>query len=278
VTKPSVSDFMASTRLRPASGNTAWASAKADEVKGVVRRASERAPRSQQVHLGPSEIGVACDRQIVSKLLGQPKTNHVVDPWPSVVGTAVHAWLADAFELDNQRYAGTGASVSSTMLGRRWYTERRVTPHPDHAGTGDLYDAHEYAVLDHKVLGATTLAKVRGSGGPPRKYVAQLGLYGLGYMREGFRVDRVAIIAYPRTQSTLDDLYVWESPMDGAMAALLETVLHHDMPRRHAYVAMVRDGGMRVDDVPIAPSQDECYFCPFYRPDADGDSTGCPGK
>ena len=39
-----------------------------------------------------------CDRQVVSKMCGEPVTNHVADPWPSVVGTAVHAWLAEKFD------------------------------------------------------------------------------------------------------------------------------------------------------------------------------------
>jgi hypothetical protein len=67
-----------------------------------------------------------------------PATNHVVDPWPSIVGTAIHAWMADAFTAANERY------------GLRWVAEHRVTPHPDHPGTADLYDALEQAVVDHK--------------------------------------------------------------------------------------------------------------------------------
>src|SRR6202012_3620183 len=167
------------------------------------------APRSQQGHLGHSELGVACDRQVVGKLLREAPTNHVTDPWPSIVGTAVHAWLADAFVADDPQ---------------RWMTEHRVTPHPDHAGTGDLYDRVEATVGDHKVLGESSLAKVRRAEGPPRKYRRQLFLYGLGFLRQGLPVNRVALLAYPRTQSTLDGIYVWEHPFDGnAVAELADT-------------------------------------------------------
>lgn len=244
-------------------GNTPWAHAYAMGIKELVRRQAARAPRSQQVHIGPSELGVACDRQVVGKLLGEQKTNHVTDPWPSVVGTAVHAWLADAFTADDPR---------------RWMTEHRVTPHPDHAGTGDLYDTVTFTVGDHKVLGESSLAKVQRAEGPPRKYQRQLFLYGLGFLRAGYRVDRVALLAYPRTRSTLDGLYVWEAPFDGnAVAALADTFI--ETARRKQQAQAVRSGQLHIADVPREPSHDECYFCPFYRPGSahDGSGVGCPG-
>jgi len=265
VTGPSPADFMGDAPVRSVSGNTEWAARMARTVKDVVIRASNRAPRSLQVHLGPSELGVECDRQVVGKLVSEPRTNHVADPWPSVVGTAVHAWLADAFEADNQ-----------LTDQQRWYAERRVTPHPEHPGTGDLYDAHERAVLDHKCLGQTSLDKVR-SGRVPRKYRRQLLLYGLGFLRRGLPVERVGIIAYPRTGSTLDSLYVWEAPFDGdAYIELADTFA--ETARRKRQAAEVLTGHLTLAQVPRAPSSDECYFCPFYRPQSGHDGgPGCPG-
>ena len=119
----------------------------------------------------------------------------------SIVGTAVHAWLAEAFAGDNKR---------SGLL--RWVTEQRVVPHPDHSGTADLYDASEQAVIDHKCLGDSSMSKVRSAAGPPRRYIVQLLLYGAGYRNLGLPVRRVALAAYPRTAATLDGLYVWERP------------------------------------------------------------------
>lgn len=262
---PSPADFMGSAPVAAVSGNTEWAVRMARTAKDVIIRAANRAPRSQQVHLGPSELGVECDRQVVGKLLAEARTNHVSDPWPSVVGTAVHAWLADAFEADNQ-----------LTDQQRWFAERHVIPHPEHGGTGDLYDAHEHAVLDHKCLGESSLNKVR-SGRPPRKYRRQLLLYGLGFIRLGLPVERVGIIAYPRTGSSLDGLYVWEMPFDGdAYIELADTFT--DTDRRKEQAAAVRAGALRVDDVPRSPSSDECYFCPFYRPQSAKDGgSGCPG-
>lgn len=131
-------DFMAAAP-RPLNSNTPWGSRYAAEVRRVVNITAAEAPRSQQIHLGPSEIGHACDRNVVGKLAGVPRTNHVMDPWPSIVGTAVHAWLEAAFRSENGR------------LGRiRWVPEARVTPIDGHAGTADLYDADEQSVDDHK--------------------------------------------------------------------------------------------------------------------------------
>jgi len=258
---------------RYVSGNTEWAQRLAAEVKSVVRTATEWAPRSQQVHLGPSELGVECDRQVVGKLVREQHTNHVFDPWPSFVGTALHAALAEAFEADNHRLAPLPGEPDNF---RRWFTEHRVTPHPEHSGTADLYDARQFAVIDHKCLGDDSRQKVV-DGKIPRKYRRQLYLYGLGYARAGFRVDRVALVAYPRTRSTLDGLYVWETPFDGtAVDELVDTFA--ETQRRKAYAAAVAAGQMALEQVPRTPIRDECYFCPFYRPEGGhGPAVGCPG-
>ena len=137
--------------VKPMDGNTAWASRYAETIRQVLVERAGQAPRTLQRHLGPSELGVECDRQVVGKMAGHPHTNHVSDPWPSIVGTAVHAWLADNFLIDNQ---------AKGVL--RWITETRVTPHPDHPGTGDLYDAVEQSVGDWKGLALDTLVPTPG--------------------------------------------------------------------------------------------------------------------
>lgn len=250
----------------PLSGNTPWAARYAAEVRRIVHQHAARAPRTLQQHLGPSELGVACDRQVVGKLAALPVTNHVSDPWPSIVGTAVHAWLADAFTAENLR---TGVT--------RFLTEFRVTPHPDHPGTGDLYDHAEQSVDDHKVLGPTSLAKVQSAGGPPRKYRVQLHLYALGFRALGLPVRRVALIAYPRTAASLDGLYVWEEPHDAAAEQLLQEVFNQTAFRKILAASLIA-GRLGLTDIPSSPSDDECFFCPFYRPQSARDNgPGCPG-
>jgi len=115
-----------------------------------------------------------------------PATNHISDPWPSIIGTAVHAWLEKAFTADNPP---TGLP--------RWVVEQRVVPMAGHAGTADLYDVREQAVVDHKVLGPTSMDAVMAPGGPPRKYQIQLLLYGRGYRNLGLPVKRVVVGSIP---------------------------------------------------------------------------------
>lgn len=260
----SVHEFMSAA---PASlnGNSPWARRYASELRRVVVEQANSSARNLQRHLGPSELGVPCDRQVVGKLAGLPTTNHVVDPWASVIGTAVHAWLADAFTADNLRH------------GQRWLAEQRVTPHPDHAGTGDLYDGHEQTVVDHKCLGESSLGKVRSAGGPPIKYVVQLMLYGRGFRLMGLPVKRIAIAAYPRTSHTLDGLYVWEQASGPQDDAFLEEVFRLT-DRRKQIAQSLTSGRISLTDVSTSPDDDECYFCPFYRPQTAYDSgPGCAG-
>lgn len=261
----SPADFMAAAP-RTLDGNTEWASRYARELRGVITRQATLAPRSQQVRLGPSEIGVDCDRQVVGKLARVQKTNNVSDPWPSIVGTAVHAWLAAAFQDENAR---------ENLL--RWITETAVTPHPDFPGHSDLYDALEQAVIDWKVLGASSLSKVRSPGGPSRKYRVQLVLYGIGFRALGLPVKRVALAALPRTAATLDNMFVWDHVLTPDDEAMAQRVLDR-MAVRKLVAAEVMAGRMTLEQVPASPDDDECFFCPFYRPQAAYDhGGGCPG-
>ena len=266
----SPAEFM-SAAPKSVSGSSPWATRYAAELRRIFLEHAARAPRTLQQHLGPSELGVECDRQVAGKMAALPATNHVVDPWPSIVGTACHAWAAEAFTADNVRKGVI-----------RWIAEHRVTPHPDHPGTADLYDAVERAVVDHKFLGESSMAKIRKL--PPRKYRGQLFLYGLGYYRLGLPVDRVVVAAYPRTAATLDGLYVWDhrfTDETGAIAsevlALLEEIFA-DTTRRRGQADLILSQRARFEDIPATPDGDECYFCPFYRPQAARDSgPGCPG-
>lgn len=256
--------FMATAKPSTAShsGNDAVAVRIAAELRDIVRDAAMNAPRQVQRHLGPSELGVECDRQVVHKLLDLPDTNHVVDPWPSIVGTAVHAWLDTTFT--NAQPAG------------RWLPERKVAPTDDHPGTADLYDAHNFRVIDHKCLGSSTHDKLRTQG-PPRHYFVQLLLYALGYIRAGYRVDSIAIAAWPRTGSSLAGLYVWHHVITADDWRLVEQVLAETKTRKD-YAALVQAGAITIGQVPRTPS-DGCYFCPAYRPEAAHDGgPGCPGQ
>lgn len=263
---PDPSEFMSRT---PAllNGNTQWASNYALELRAVIVRHASQAPRTLQRHLGPSELGAVCDRMVAGKMAAIPSTNHVADPWASIVGTALHSWLEKAFAAENYR------------SGMRWLTERKVTPHPEHPGTADLYDAaYGGSVVDWKNLGETSMAKVKAVTGPPIHYQVQLLLYGLGYRILGLPVRRVVLAALPRTKSTLDTMWVWEREISQHDDLLIEEVFQRTAIRK-IFAKAITSGQISYMDVPATPSDDECYFCPLYRPEAAKNPSirGCPG-
>lgn len=256
--------FMGTTPVMSGS-NTPAGARYARELRDVIIRQADRQPRNVQRHLGPSEIGVACDRQVVGKFAGEPRTGHVPDPWASVVGTAVHAKLAEFFANENKLNGFT-----------RWVPELRVSPHPLYPGTADLYDGVTETVVDHKVLGPTSIAKVMSPDGPPRRYQVQLLLYAAGYRNLGLPVKRVALAAYPRTSPTLNSMYLWMHDCSPGDDRLIADVLDETAFRREA-ANRVMAGQINIGDVPITPSE-ECFWCPFYRPESARDyNPGCPG-
>ena len=228
----------------------------------VVRAASARAPRSRQRAVGPSEIGTPCARRLAYRALDvDPVTGAGGDPWASIVGTAVHVWLAAAFEADNRRRAAP-----------RWLVEQRVTVSGSIRGTVDLYDGETATVVDHKVLGAASMKRVKAEGaGEP--YRSQAHLYGYGLAAAGLPVERVAVAAYPRS-GFLADLYVWSEPYSEARAVAA-------LDRLAAVVSVA--GLLDVDTFParwalIPADPAGCAFCPYLRAGlASACADGCPG-
>jgi hypothetical protein len=257
-----------SSAPRSTAGNTHWAEQYGHELKGIVKRYAARAPRSVQKSLGPSELGASCDRMIVAKMSAQKHTNNISDPWASIVGTAIHAYLEGAFSWDNidQGYF-------------RWLTEARVTPDPGpdpHPGTADLYDAYNRALVDHKCQSEGVRAKLIADG-PKRAYFVQLLLYRQGYLNLGLPVDRIVLASWPRTKSSLDDLYVWEHTPVPEDEDLVRQVLA-DTQRRQALAQEVIARRLQIMDITPTPSDAECFYCPLYRVQSAYDGKyGCAG-
>lgn len=229
-------------------------------IRDVVLDADRNRPRSLQRALGPSELGEPCARRLAYKLMDHPTSNNDSDPWASIVGTSVHAWLADAFLAAN------------TRLGRiRYLVEQRLSIRDGLSGSCDLYDADTATVIDHKVVGTTSMRDYR-THGPLAAYKAQIHLYGMGFARLGLPVKEVVLAFYPRG-GTLSGLYVWGEPYDPTIATttlarhdrLLEVVCAIDAPNHvAAYQQLPRVVGHR------------CTWCPWLRPGKDT-GNGCPG-
>lgn len=262
--KPSLEEFFGNAPA-PLDGSSPWASRYASDLKRMIQEYSARRPRSVQKHLGPSELGEECSRQVVAKMANAPTTNHVTDPWASFVGTAIHAEMENVLRWHNQH---TGEL--------RWIPEQRVYPLDDHPGTADAYDAKEKCLTDWKALSKARRDKVKNQG-PPRKYLVQILLYAHGYRRLGLPVERVALVILPRTSSTMDDIYVWDRLYTEEDDRILADVFEQTEARKQL-AQMVIDGKLGVMDIPASPSDESCYFCPIFRPEAKKDGTwGCPG-
>lgn len=231
------------------------------EYLSVIKDTIAHHPRSLQKRIGPSEIGHPCLRRIGYKLLDVDDLNPADDtPWLPTIGTAVHAWLEDAF-----------TQVNAGHDHARWLTELRVDVGSiggvPITGCCDLYDRVTATVIDHKVVGPTQLKKYRAKG-PGEQYRSQIHLYGRGLTRRGLPVDTVSIAFLPRS-GELTDAYVWTEAYDEQVAL----------------VALERANGISLATTALgvgvlahlATADAFCHRCPFFVPGSDDLATGCPG-
>ena len=110
------------------------------------------------------------------------------------------------------------------------------------------------------------MAKVQSAAGPSLRYVVQLLLYARGYRNLGFPVERVALVALPRTAPTLDQAYVWERPCTPDDDLIVSAVMSLTEYRAHL-AREVLGVSLDIEDVPRTPS-DDCAFCTQFRPEA----------
>jgi hypothetical protein len=234
-----------------------------DDITDIIIWANHRSERSQQTALGASEVGVTCLRRLGYRIAGIAEKNPDQDPWPAIVGTAVHSWLEDAVNRFEEVH----------RLGR-WETEMTVHPSSTVKGHTDAYDKEFFAVIDYKNPGTTAMTEIR-KGYISQQYIDQIMLYGLGHVRAGRRVDRVALIFFPRA-GYLSGSYVWSAPYDQALAeAALEKV---QKVAGGLIYYKVMDNPDNWEKIPATPSKD-CSYCNWYKPDvASASDAGCPGK
>lgn len=233
----------------------------AEQIRAVVMDAARRAPRSQQQALGPSEIGEPCARKLTYKLMRHTESNAESDPWPSIVGTAVHAWLAEAFTAANDR------------LGRiRYLVEQPVTVRPGLTGTLDLYDADLGMVIDHKVPGTSSMSEQKKRG-PSPGYISQIHLYGYALAQLGLPVTDVALALYPRG-GLLSGLWIWAQPYDETVA--LQALARHDTILELAVTLGVDQHPEHYRAIPRTVGH-ACTYCPYWKPGRADTGDGCPG-
>jgi hypothetical protein len=216
--------------------------------------------RSVQTTIGPSELGNACMRRLAYSLDGTVPTNTTADPWFAILGTAFHAWMAVALDRYQRDVLGR-----DPLTNPRWLLEQQVwTGDPNcPSGHSDCYDLDFETVVDWKVVGPTTMKKVKASG-PPEYYRIQGHTYGKGWKRAGRDVRQVMIVFLPRN-APLAFTHVWaenfdESVADAALARL-------------AAIGRARS----LVPTPQLPTASECTWCPYHRPHQPDDHLGCGG-
>ncbi len=232
-------------------------------LHGILTDYQNNSDRSQQVEIGPSEIGVPCDRRLAYRLHGKAENQDGCLKWAALQGTAMHELIAKALQADNER------------LGRqRWRIEHEVWPDPTVKGHSDALDTDNDAmtVIDWKLTGKSRLDTYRRKG-PGDQYEKQAHLYGLGYQRAGFPVRFIRIVFLPRTHD-FNDAYEWTAPYS-------RTVAEAALDRMYGLMEKLHDVNASADphvweQIPATPS-DDCRYCPYFRRGGPADGTGCPG-
>lgn len=237
-----------------------------DDLVDVIRWYDAQSSRSQQQEIGPSEIGSECDRFLAYRLLNWPEVNTMTDPWPAIVGTAIHLWLEAAF----QRFQ----EVSGV---KRWDTETTVHPDPFIRGHMDLFDNWLFTVIDWKTLGVTKMRAWQKKG-PTEKQKNQVNLYARGKVEAGAKVEKVCLVGLPRA-GWLEDIEVWVDDYDPARAQAALDRLYG--VGQQALDLDIVSNPHRFNDIAAEP--DMCSFCPFFQPknrdsSAIADGSGCPGR
>ena len=236
-------------------GDDAWNLA--NRIKDVVNNRSVNAPRSQQKRIGLSEVGEICVRKTSYKLLDWEKTNPATDPWASISGTAIHSWLADAFEEFPDQYL----------------VEHPVKVTEELGGTADLFDIERKMVIDHKCVGATSM-RSRKKDGMTHQQRIQINLYALGFENEGHAVEKVALAFYP-LGGRLDGLHTIVEPYNSQMA--LDAIQRLEDTQVLLWQLDPESNPKNWDLIPTTPSK-SCSYCPWFLPFSQDGSKGCPGE
>lgn len=196
------------------------------DLRRIIEADITNQPRSLQKRIGPSEIGIDCDRCLTHKLAG---TTEVPQPaaWLPYVGTAMHEQLENVISKHENARLDLG-------MGWRYMAETRVTVGTiggtEITGSCDLFDTHTGTVIDWKLVGTTTLRKAKAHGASDQ-YRAQAMLYGKGWEARGFTVKTVCIYYLPRNAVSLTDAYPWITTYQPALAdqALARANRLHDL-------------------------------------------------
>lgn len=216
-------------------------------------------PRNLQISLGPSSAGDPCDRKLVGLMTGIASgATADSNPWLAMVGTAVHAMLADMLEMKNDISDGS-------FTPRDWLIEQKLDIHPPSVpeGSVDWFHIPSGTVGDWKIVGKSTLDSVK-QGGPSEMYRIQAHIYGYGIAQLGYQVNKIMICFLPRNASPqmgfLQEAEWFEEDWDLDIA--VNALKRVDKLHQDALALDARKNLKKLILIPATPGK-SCFFCPF---------------
>lgn len=213
----------------------------ANDLIKAITATSRGSARSLQVNIGPSEIG-GCRRATWNRLHDVTKTNPNTLGLAGIMGTAIHAYIHEAFEKQDP-------------FNDRYLLEHEVA-YGDLMGHVDMYDIEKMEVVDWK-----TTKKVGLAYFPSKQQRWQVQLYGYLLEKNNKPVKTVTLVAIPRDGDERDIVYHSE-PYDESIA--LEAL------------EWLRD--VKATELAPAPERDLSFcklYCVYY--DSTGE-VGCPSR
>jgi hypothetical protein len=229
----------------------------ANEITNIITEASRYSPRSQQVYIGPSEVGQECVRRLAYKLLDWEKANESGGgSWAANVGTAIHSFLEEIFSKYPEKYE----------------VEQKVQIRANLSGTVDLYDIEKGYVLDWKTTSPAGV-KAKRSEGATSQQITQVQLYGYGKAQQGVQVNKVGLIFLP-TGGQITDMHI--ELFDYDENAALSALARLDSVYELLSTVDVEENPQMWPLIPATPSR-MCMYCPYYRPFSTDLSIACNG-
>lgn len=216
------------------------------EFMTLVRMYEEFTPRKMQLGLGPSDLGIECDRRLAYKIAGVTGYN-MGDPWAAFVGSSIHTRL----EAVIRKYG--------PEVGGAWMIEERIVVDPLISGRADLVRAP--LVVDIKSASPDVMKKLPDAG-PRASYLPQIHGYAKGLNDAGHEITQVAFVFVPRS-GRLDDMYVWADVYrpEIAEAAIDRTYEIAGELRKLDILAHPE----RWNEVPAKPDFLWCQYCPLFN-------------
>ena len=209
------------------------------ELIKTVTASGKKSQRSQQIQIGPSELG-GCRRKIWLKLAGQETVNHNTLSLASIMGTAIHSHFYEVFKAQDPHEL-------------RFLLEHEFE-YEGIKGHVDMYDSENCEVIDWKTTKKSGLTYFPSLG---QRW--QVQVYGYLIAKNGHEVKNVTLVAIPRDGNENDIVFHTE-PYDESIA--LEALANLE----------------EIKNMKEAPAPEKnVYFCKdycgYYDPTGE---VGCP--